>query len=128
MPPTGSACHAPGPGLRLAPYCVGKVGSGQRGCWPLNANPESAPRTINDRDVIDAFVAYPRETGYPGLHVDGRPDEDNRGSADMGAQAGPFAIEHTSINMLPNRRRDSDWFMRVAGNLGHELDECRPAV
>jgi hypothetical protein len=24
---------------RLAAYCVGMVGSGQRCCWPLNADP-----------------------------------------------------------------------------------------
>jgi hypothetical protein len=77
---------------------------------------------MNDHDVIDAFVAQLRENGHPELRVDRRPDEDNRQSADIDAVAGQFAIEHTSIDTLPNQRRDSDWFMRAAGNLEQEIE------
>ena len=76
---------------------------------------------MKDRDVIDAFVAYLSKHGYPGLQVDRRPDEENRCSTDIDAIAGHFAIEHTSIDTIPNQRRDSDWFMRAAGGLEKEL-------
>lgn len=81
---------------------------------------------MNDRHVIDAFVANLRDHGQPGLQVDRRPDEENRGSPDIDAVAGTFAIEHTSIDTLPNQRRDSDWFMRAAGNLEKELEAAPP--
>jgi hypothetical protein len=76
---------------------------------------------MTDRDVVDAFVAHLRDQGHPDVRVDRRPDDDNRGSADIDAIAGPFAIEHTSIDTLPNQRRDADWFMRAAGGLEREL-------
>jgi hypothetical protein len=76
---------------------------------------------MTGREIVDAFVAHLRDHGHPDLHVDRRPDDDNRGSPDIDAIAGPFAIEHTSIDTLPNQRRDADWFMRAAGNLEQEL-------
>jgi hypothetical protein len=76
---------------------------------------------MNDRDVIDAFVAYLKEQGNPGLKVDRRPDDENQDSPDIDAIAGPFAIEHTSIDTLANQRRNSDWFMQVTGGLE---DDC----
>lgn len=76
---------------------------------------------VSDRDVIDAFVAYLCDHGHPGLRVDRRPDDENRGSPDIDAIAGAFAIEHTSVDTLSNQRRNSHWFMRAAGGLGQEL-------
>jgi len=76
---------------------------------------------MNDGDVIDAFIAYLREHGHPSLQVDRRPDKENRKSGDIDAGAGDFSIEHTSIDTFPNQRRDSDWFMQVAGGLEQEL-------
>ena len=81
---------------------------------------------MNDRDVINAFVAHLRDHGHPGLQFKRRPDEENRGSPDIDAIAGAFAIEHTSIDTLPNQRRNSDWFMRAAGCLEQELDTTPP--
>lgn len=81
---------------------------------------------MNDRDVIDAFVAHLSDHGHPGLQVERRPDEENRRASDIDAVAGPFAIEHTSIDTLANQRRHSDWFMRAAGNLEQELDATPP--
>ena len=83
-------------------------------------------RRSNDRDVVEAFVAHLRDHGHPALRVERRPDEENPGVRDVDAIAGAFAIEHTSIDTLPNQRRDSDWFMRVAGNLEQELDTTPP--
>ncbi len=57
--------------------------------------------------------------------MDRWPDEENRNSPDIDAIAGPFAIEHTSIDTLPKQRRDEDWFMRVVGGLEKELP-CTP--
>lgn len=82
--------------------------------------------SMNDRDVVEAFVTYLRDNGNPGLRVDWRADEENRRSADIDAIAGTFAIEHTSIDTLPNQRRDSDWFKRVVGDLEEEFEAVLP--
>lgn len=78
---------------------------------------------MKDRDVIDAFVSFLCACGHPGLKVDRRPDEENRDSADIDAIAGSLAIEHTSIDTLPDQRRNSDWFMQAAGGLEQELPQ-----
>jgi hypothetical protein len=72
---------------------------------------------MKDCVVIEIFVAYLRDNGYPDLCIDQIPDKENRQSKDIDAIAGPFAIEHTSIDTLPNQRGKSDWFMRVVGGL-----------
>lgn len=77
---------------------------------------------MHDRDVIDAWVAHLRDGGHPTLQVDRRPDD----SSDIDAIAGAFAIEHTSIDTLPNQRRDSNWFMQAAGGLEPELPSKPP--
>jgi len=76
---------------------------------------------MRDRDVIDAFVSFLRERVHPGLKIDRRPDEENRDTADIDAIAGSLAIEHTSIDTLPNQRRDSAWFLQAVGGLEQEL-------
>jgi hypothetical protein len=76
---------------------------------------------MEQREVIEAFVSYLRDHGYPSLEVERWPDEENRTSPDIDAIAGPLAIEHTSIDTLPKQRRDAHWFMRVAGELEQEL-------
>jgi hypothetical protein len=120
-----AARRAPGRALRLSLCRVGKFGSGQRGPRPLIADPLDDPKNHARPHVVDAFAVSPRCTGQPGLHVEGRPDEDKRDSADTDALADPFAIGHTSIHALLSRRRDSDWFMRDARSLGHEPGEYR---
>jgi hypothetical protein len=77
---------------------------------------------MNDREVVEAFVAHLGSNGHAGLKVDRRPDEENRGSPDVDAIAGRFVIEHTSVDTVPNQRRDSDWFMRAVGDLERELE------
>ena len=81
---------------------------------------------MDDCDVIRAFVAYLRENGHPDLQVDRWPDKENRASSDIDALAGTFAIEHTSIDTLPNQRRDSDWFLQAVGGLRQELSNKCP--
>ncbi|MFZ5863657.1 MAG: hypothetical protein ACOYXR_12535 [Nitrospirota bacterium] len=81
---------------------------------------------MNARDTVDAFVAHLAANGHPGLKVERRPDDENHSSPDIDAIAGAFAIEHTSIDTLPNQRRAADWFMRAAGRLKCELEHKLP--
>ena len=76
---------------------------------------------VTDREIINAFVVYLRNFSHPGLSVDQWPEDTNRNSPDIDAIAGPYAIEHTSVDYLPNQRRDSDWFMRVTEGLEQEF-------
>ena len=76
---------------------------------------------MNDRDVVTAFVCHLSNHGHPGLKVERWPEDQNRRSKDVDAIAGPFAIEHTSIDSVPNQRRDDNWYMRVIGGLTQEL-------
>ncbi len=83
-------------------------------------------RNMTDSDVIDEFVTHLRKNGYPDLKVDCRPDNENRDSPDIDAIAGPLAIEHTSIDTLPNQRRNDDWFMKVIDGLEQKLSNQLP--
>jgi len=76
---------------------------------------------VNDREVIETFVAHLRDRGHPGLRVERWPDQENRDSLDIDAISGVFAIEHTSIDTLPAQRRDADWYTRVVSGLEAEL-------
>ena len=76
---------------------------------------------MKDCAVVEAFVAHLAANGYPGLRVDKWPERENRRSPQIEAIAEKFAIEHTSIDSLPNQRGKSDWFMRVTGRLEKEL-------
>ena len=78
-------------------------------------------RNLKDSYVIDRFVAHLKKKGHPDLKVDRRPDEENQNSPDIDAIAGSFAIEHTSIDTLPDQRRNNDWFMQVIDGLEQEL-------
>ncbi len=77
---------------------------------------------MKDYEVIDAFIEYLREHGHPELMISCHPDKENRGSPDIDAIAGTFAIEHTSIDTLPNQRRNNDWFYQVIGGLEQEFE------
>ena len=80
-------------------------------------------RLMNDRDVIKAFVNHLRANGYPSIEIDCWPEDENRNMPEIDAIAGPFAIEHTSIDVLPNQRRDSHWFTKAIGDIGDELED-----
>jgi hypothetical protein len=81
---------------------------------------------MNDRDVIRAFVAYLQENGHPNLEVERWPEDENRVSKEIDATAGALSIEHTSIDTLPNQRRDSDWCIQVVGGIEYELHNSIP--
>lgn len=72
-----------------------------------------------DRKVIEAFVGYLGAHGYTGLKVDEWPEDSKQN--DIDAIAGPFAIEHTSVDTISKQRECSDWFMKAIGNLESEL-------
>lgn len=76
---------------------------------------------MDDRSLIEAFVVHLRGNGHPDLQVDQWPEDINRASPDIEAIAGPFAIEHTSIDTLPAQRRNSAWFMEAVGRLEDEI-------
>jgi len=76
---------------------------------------------MEDKKIINKFVEYLHGKGYPDLKVDRWPDKENRDSKDIDAVAGPFAIEHFSIDAINDQRRDSKWFKEVAGSLEKEL-------
>lgn len=76
---------------------------------------------MEDISVIDAFVAYLRKHGCPGLQVDERPEDTNRSSPEIDAIAGSLAIEHTSIDTLPDQRGESAQFMKVVDGIEREL-------
>lgn len=75
----------------------------------------------NDSDVIKAFVAFLHSQGFPELRVERWPDKENRRTKDIDAIAGPFAIEHTSIDSVENQRRNDDWYLQVIDGLNEEL-------
>lgn len=78
---------------------------------------------MKDRDVIAAFVDHLSDHGHPGLKVERWPEDQNRRSKEIDAIAGPFAIEHTSIDSVAYQRRNDDWYLRVVGGLTQELSE-----
>ena len=78
-------------------------------------------KSMTDSYTISKFVEHLRENGYPSLKVDRWPDKENSTTPDIDAIAGPFAIEHTSIDTFLNQRKYNDWFDRVIGTLESEL-------
>ena len=76
---------------------------------------------ISDSEVVRAFVQHLAAQGRPGLKVDRVPEDEHGEDPPIDAIAGPFAIEHTSVDTVENQRRDASWFMRGAGELEGEL-------
>lgn len=74
-----------------------------------------------DKIIVNAFVAYLRENGFPDLKIDRYPDEENSEHPDIDAIAGDFAIEHTSIDTLTNQRQYIAWFKKALGGLDKKL-------
>lgn len=77
---------------------------------------------MTDKELINLFVEYLAGNGNPGLKIDAWPDEENRQSSEIDAIAGPFAIEHSSVDTVPNQRRDSVRFLQVVKTLHDEFD------
>jgi hypothetical protein len=70
--------------------------------------------------LVEAFVAHLGAVyGYVGLHLEEVPDETTAGEID--GIAGPFAIEHTSIDSYPDQRTRGSFFERVVAPLELEI-------
>lgn len=76
---------------------------------------------LTDKEIIRLFVKYLSEQGNLGIKVDSWPDEEQRRSSEIDVIAGPFAIEHTSIDTIPNQRRDAVYFVQVVKSLEDEF-------
>ncbi|WAC06805.1 MAG: hypothetical protein OS130_11160 [Thermodesulfobacteriota bacterium] len=85
---------------------------------------EKNQQKLTDKRVIGFFVQYLADQGHPGIEVDAWPDEELPSEID--AIAGPFAIEHTSVDTIPNQRRDGAWFVRVVKPLEDEFRSGLP--
>ena len=77
--------------------------------------------SLNDESVVKLFVDHLRQNGYPDLSIDSWPEKLNRNTPDIEVIAGPFAIEHTRIDTVPNQSRDSARFIQELGDLETEL-------
>ncbi len=79
---------------------------------------------MDERDVTRRFVNHlGHQRGCAKLAVDSWPEDTNRQSPEIDAIAGPFAIEHTSIDSVPNQRRATHWYSRVIGGLGQAIKD-----
>jgi hypothetical protein len=68
-------------------------------------------RVPPDREVVERFVEHLRDDGYPDLKIDSWPEDDHPGQSVVEAIAGNLAIEHTSVDTLPDQRRIGEQFM-----------------
>ena len=82
---------------------------------------KACPQDEPGRKVVEAFVSFLSNRSYPGLKVECRPDEVERNTPDIDAIAGPFAIEHTSVDTVTNQRRDKAFFKCVVDGIANEL-------
>lgn len=73
---------------------------------------------MDENEVISKFVDFLGKTkGCTNLSIDEWPDESNRSEPEIDAIAGKFAVEHTSIDSLPEQRRRDYWYLQVVKNL-----------
>jgi hypothetical protein len=70
-----------------------------------------------DRAIVLRFVAHLVENGYPDIKVDHWLEDEQPGQSVVEAIAGPFAIEHTSIDTVPEQRRIGQQFQKALGVL-----------
>ena len=78
-------------------------------------------RNKQDEKTIKQFVTHLRKNGYPDLNIDRWPEDYNSTTPEIDAIAGPFAIEHTSVDTFENQRKYEDLFLRSIDNLKSEL-------
>ena len=73
---------------------------------------------MGEREVIVSFVNHlGKKKGCPNLSVMRWPEDYNRQSPEVDAMAGPFVIEHTSIDSVADQRRSNARFMRAVEGL-----------
>ena len=57
---------------------------------------------MTDKKVVKLFVEHLAREGRSGFEIERFPDCENLDSRDIDAIAGEYAIEHTSIDTLPD--------------------------
>jgi len=72
-----------------------------------------------DREIVERFIEHLRDDGHPDLKIDSWPEDDHPGQSVVEAIAGKLAIEHTSVDTLPDQRRIGEQFMDALGVLDH---------
>jgi hypothetical protein len=72
-----------------------------------------------DRACIRAFAAFLETIGHPVTGVDRWPEDHAHGEID--AIVGPYAIQHTSVDSLPDGRLADARFKQVVGELEQEV-------
>lgn len=81
-----------------------------------------------DREIVEAFVGHLRRHGHPDLKIDSWPEDDHPGQSVVEALAGHLAIEHTSVDTLPDQRRVGEQFMDALGILDHLPTTARLSI
>ena len=76
-------------------------------------------RVPPDREIVERFVEHLRNHGYPEFKIESWPEDDHPGQSVVEAIAGNLAIEHTSVDTLPDQRRIGEQFMEALGVLDH---------
>jgi hypothetical protein len=112
---------------RCASSSFMRRGASDASCFaPLGSKPIPLSGEVTGMDqrnkvVVKAFVHHLAANGHEGLTVDSWPDEVERNAAAIDATAGPFAIEHTSIDTLEGQREADAGFVQSIGCLEKEL-------
>ena len=81
-----------------------------------------------DREIVERFVEHLRNDRHPDLKIDSWPEDDNPGQSVVEAIAGNLAIEHTSVDTLPDQRRIGEQFMAALGVLDHLPTTARLSI
>lgn len=77
-------------------------------------------RVPADRTIVTRFVEYLSDERRPDLKVENIrwPEDENPGQSEIEAIVGDLAIEHTSIDTIPEQRRDGEWFEAALAAVG----------
>jgi hypothetical protein len=85
-------------------------------------------RVPPDREIVERFVEHLRNDGHPDLKIDSWAEDDHPGESVVEAIAGRLAIEHTSVDTLPDQRRIGEQFMDALGVLDHLPTTARLSI
>jgi hypothetical protein len=81
-----------------------------------------------DREIVTRFVEHLRAEGFPDLQVDSWSEDDHPGQSVVEAIAGSLAIEHTSVDTLPEQRRIGEQFIEALGILDYVPASARISI
>ena len=80
---------------------------------------------MREQRIIRLFVKHLAKYHVEAnIEIDQWPDKINRDTQDIDAIAGPFAIEHTSIDSVENQRQHNDWYLQVVNGLEQIISEA----